>query len=95
MATTATPIAYYTKDPDAVLDYNIDWATWLDGDTISTSVWTVPAGLTQDSSSHADGITTVFLSSGTDGTSYVVKNRIVTAGGRTDDRTISINVKQR
>ena len=28
----------FTKDPNAVLDYSVDWAKWLDGDTIATSV---------------------------------------------------------
>ena len=40
----------FLKDPEAVLDYTVDWGIWLDTDTISTSNWTVPAGITKDSS---------------------------------------------
>ena len=36
----------FTKDPNAVLDYTIDWARWLAGDQIVTSEWIIPSGLT-------------------------------------------------
>ena len=26
-----TPIATYVKDPNATLDYTVDWAAWLSG----------------------------------------------------------------
>ena len=29
----------FTKDPDAVLDYSVDWSLWLAGDQISSSEW--------------------------------------------------------
>ena len=36
------------KDPDAVLDYGFDWSAWLEaGDTIVTSEWIVPEGITK------------------------------------------------
>lgn len=83
----------FTKDPDAVLDYTVDWATWLGTDTISTSTWpVVPAGITKDSDTNSTTIATIWLSGGTIGETYQLTNRIVTAGGRTDDRTITINV---
>ena len=90
----ATPIATFIKDPDAVLDYGVDWFRWLDGDTISTSSWSVSAGLTAGTTSHSNGIATIFLSGGTDGTDYTVRNRVVTAGGRTVDRTFAIQVRE-
>ena len=91
----ATPIIVYIKDPNAVLDYTLNWFEYLDGDTISTSTWTVPAGITKNSESNTTTAATVWLSSGTDGTDYDVYNRIVTAAGRTDDRTIRIRVSER
>lgn len=54
----------FTKDPQAVLDYNVDWSTWLGTDTIASSVWTVEAGLTKDSDSKTTTIATVMLSGG-------------------------------
>ena len=34
----------FTKDPDAVLDYSVDWSLWLAGDEISTSEWLLEEG---------------------------------------------------
>ena len=36
----------FTKDPDAVLDYSVDWSLWLAGDEISTSEWLLEEGAT-------------------------------------------------
>ena len=84
------------KDPDEVLDYYIDWSDRLTGtDTINTSTWIVPAGITKDSdaiSSPADR-TVIWLSSGTEGTTYEVQNRVVTVGGRTMDQTVRLKIK--
>lgn len=85
----------FTKDPDAVLDYKVDWSDWLDTDTIVTSDWTVPTGLTLELETNTTTIATVWLSGGAVATSYNVTNEITTADGRTDDRTITIKVKER
>ena len=82
----------FTKDPNATLDYTIDWSTWLGADTISTSAWTVPGGITKDSDSNSTTTTTIWLSGGEALAEYSLVNRIVTAGGRTDDRTILVKV---
>jgi hypothetical protein len=84
----------FLKDPNAILDYQIDWSPWLGADTITTSVWTLPSGITQQSAANTTTTATIWLSGGTVGTKYLVTNRITTAGGRTDDRTITINVKE-
>lgn len=87
----------FRKDPDAVLDYALDWATqWLaSGETITTSVWTVPTGITEDSDSFNDSVTKVWLSGGTAGTTYTIANKITTSAGRTDERSFDILVGQR
>jgi len=86
----------FTKDPDAVLDYTVDWSDWLaTSEVISTSAWSVGAGITQDSSVKTDTTAIVWLSGGTAGTDYQATNRITTDGGRTDDRTITIMVRER
>ncbi len=82
----------YEKDPSAVLDYQVNWATWLGTDTISTSTWTVPTGLTKDSDTNTTTTATAWLSGGTAGRTYTVTNRIVTAGGRTDERSFQVKV---
>ena len=87
----------FAKDPQAVLDYTIDWTKWLDevSDTIATSTWTVPTGLTKVTESNTSKLATVWLSGGTVGTNYTVTNRITTAGGRTDDRSITTRGRER
>lgn len=37
----------FLKDPDAVLDYSIEWSKWLAGDQVQASAWSVsdPADL--------------------------------------------------
>ena len=88
------------KDPDAVLDYAVDWATWLawDGDTIAASTWTLPADpddLAIDSFPFSATVATVWLSGGQAGRSYLVTNHITTAAGREDERTLRIRVVER
>ena len=83
------------KDPDEVLDFEVDWTSRIGVDTISTVTWTVPAGLTKVSQAIAGKVAGVFLSGGTDGQSYNVGCRVVTAGGRTYDETIVLPVRTR
>lgn len=84
----------FTKDPNDVLDYTRDWTTWLDGDTISTSTFVVPAGLTKDSETNNTTSATVWLSGGTVDALYIVTNRITTAAGRTRDLSWLITIKE-
>lgn len=99
---------YIVKDPDAVLDYSIAWDAWLEGDTIASSSWTVTAGLTKGAEAvnasavtlngvrrPASTVATVWLSGGNAGTTYTVTNRIVTAAGRTEDRSFRVKVEAR
>ena len=86
----------FRKDPDAVLDYGFDWSDWLaTGEAISVSTWTVPTGITKDSDASADSTTTIWLSGGTDGTTYTLTNHITTDAGREDDRSFDVIVEER
>lgn len=87
----------YIKDPDATLDYSGDWTAWLAGDTIQISTWLIdPTGsLTEANATATDSVTTVWLSGGDTNVTYLVTNRIVTNGGRTDDRTFKVLVTGR
>lgn len=81
------------KDPDEVLDFVIDWTDRLGSDTIATSAWTVPSGITEDSDSETTTKTTIWLSGGTAGTEYTLQNRITTADGRTHDQSVILRVE--
>jgi len=84
------------KDPSAVLDYVFDWNEWLaTGETITDHTITADTGITVDSSTESDGKVTVWLSGGTAGQNYKVACKIVTSGGRTDERTLWIRVVDR
>ena len=81
-----------TKDPNEVLDYTIDWSIFLDGDTISSDIWTVASGITSVLETSTATTSTIWLSGGTLATSYTVANKIVTAAGRTAERTLTISI---
>ena len=84
------------KDPNAVLDYQVDWTAWLGaGETIITSSWTVQLGIINDSSNFSGGVTTIWLSGGTLGKEYMVTNRIVTSAGRQEARSFRVVVVNR
>ena len=86
------------KDPADVLDYGMDWSDQLaltsPADAISSAIWTVPAGLAAGAQFVVGGVATSFLSGGTAGTDYTITCRIVTAGGRTLERSVKLLVKE-
>jgi len=88
-------VKYFKKDPGEVLDYQVDWTTWLNSDTIATSTWTVPTGITKNSDTNTSTTATIWLSGGTVSTTYTLTNVITTAGGRTAERSIVISVQSR
>ena len=89
-------MAIYTKDPEAKLDYGFNWENWLaNGESIISSIWTVPEGLTKITDSFTGILTTIWLLGGIVGINYDVVNHIITSQGREDDRTIRIKVRQR
>lgn len=84
----------FYKDPNEVLDYMFDWSTWLDGDTISSATAiSAPTGITKNSQSNTTTTVTIWLSGGTAGNAYDFTSEIVTAAGRTAQRTITVVVK--
>ena len=86
------------KDPDATLDYVWDWTAWLAeiADTISTiTITQETGGPTTVSSSHVSGLVTAFISGGTLGATHQVICKIVTAGGRTEERSIYLKMRVR
>lgn len=85
----------WIHDPEAVLDYAVDWSDWLGADTIASATWTVPTGLTKASQAETTTKSTAWISGGTAGTTYSVECRITTVGGRTDERTITLVCRER
>ena len=92
----------YMKDPEAVIDYSIDWQAGylLVGEQITASSWFImPQGAVSDLAidqipAIIAGVASVFVKSGVAGKSYQLTNRITTNQGRTDERSLTIKVEQ-
>lgn len=83
------------KDPQDIADYGLSWAKNLGTDTITSSSWIVPDGITADDDSNTTTTATVRLSGGTAGENYDLTNRVVTASGQRFDCSIRIYVRER
>lgn len=91
MPTIPQPVATFSKDPQDLLDYSVDWTSLLEDDTISTVVWTVDAGLTNSGTLFSRALTIIFLSGGTAGVGYNVTCHITTPT-RSYTRSFKVNV---
>ncbi len=85
------------KDPNEVLDYQMDWSDRLeDGETILTSTFVVASGdIAKDSQEFSGALTTVWFSGGTEGVKNVITNRVVTSDGRTYDESAIIRIRSK
>ena len=94
-------MSFLLKDPDAVLDYTIDWgAEYLAaGELLAASLWSVEpdetGGVSVAGSDFDASTTTAKAAGGIAGRLYSLVNRITTSAGRTDDRSILIRVENR
>ena len=88
----------FLKDPDASLDYSIDWGNGYlqSGETLATSTWTIfPSDMTEVVSGNTPNTATITVSGGVAGRIYQLTNRIGTSDGRTDERSVTIRVANR
>lgn len=85
----------FQHSPDALEDFPLDWSRdLLTGEAIIDSAWTVPSGLTQGSTSMTSTTTTIWLSGGTPGTIYKVRNVVTTSAGRVFEQTLHIECER-
>jgi hypothetical protein len=84
----------FIKDPSARKDYQVDWSAFLGSDTITASAWTLQTGITNYSTSNTTTIATIWLTGGTSGEEYLVTNQITTAGGRIEQKSFKIIVRE-
>jgi hypothetical protein len=83
-------------DPDATLDFVIDWSDWLDtGEALAASSWSA-SGATVVTSGYDDTSATVWIHAST-GPRVVLTNSITTDNtpARIDNRTLIISVAER
>ena len=86
-------MADYRKAATSVLDFTFDWSTYLGGvDTIVSSAWSVPSGITGTNQSSTATSTSIRISGGTLGKFYGLVNTITMASGQIDQRPLIITI---
>ena len=88
------------KDPEAVLDYSVDWgAEYLGGDLIAQSEWSVdpdePSGVTVVGTDFDASTAIVNAGGGIPGRLYRLINDVTLQSGRIDRRSIVLRVEKR
>jgi len=88
------------KDPDAVLDYSVDWgAEYLAGDLIADSQWSVdpdePGGIAIVGNDFDASTSSVKAAGGIAGRLYRLVNDVALESGRSDRRSIVLRVEKR
>lgn len=88
----------FEKTSNDLLDYMINWATWLttnNSDTISSNEWIVPEELTVVLESNTETYCIIWLSGGEDGIVYPIISRITTALGRVKEQTFYLRIEEK
>lgn len=92
-------MSFYLKDPQARVDYAIDWSSYLDGQTIAASAWAVTpdeaGGIAVETESFALNRSAARLSGGVAGHVYRIGNRVTLSDGAIDERSITLRVEER
>lgn len=94
-------VVWGPKDPEAIRDYGNDWTADLGVKTITGSTWLLDGvawsggPLVKVASSFTTTNTTVRISGGTVGQSYIVTNHIVMSDGEEDDWSQKLKIKER
>jgi hypothetical protein len=95
-------MAKFVKDPDALLDYKVDFGDWLGTDAIVSAVaFTDVVASAQASglrianvSISASAAVVVWLSAGVLENEYTVTTRIWTSAGRRNDECFTVEIEQ-
>jgi hypothetical protein len=94
--------SFIVKDPQATLDYSIDWSEWIaNNDNIDSSEWFISEidddadPLIEVSNFNTSLIATIIVSGGTAGNIYTLTNRITTDNELVDERFFRIVVKEK
>ena len=93
-------MTFYLKDPHSRVDYAVDWgASYLDGQTILGSGWTIEpletGGVAIEEESYDLTRSAARLSGGIAGRVYSVSNQVAFSDGSLDRRSIHVRVEGR
>lgn len=85
-------LPYVTMVLGEILDWSRNWSDELkDGETIDSSVWTVPTGLTAGAESESGAYTSQWVTAAAVG-KYALVNAMTTSEGRKFIRTLTVEV---
>lgn len=86
----------FTKQPQEVLDYDVDFSEWFSnrGDVIASFSASADSGVTVVSSALAGNVVKLVVSGGIDGASYKVTTRVTTTLGLVKEADFLIRVKE-
>jgi len=95
-------VAHFIKDPDALLDYKVDWGEWLGNDQIisaqainDTVASAQTSGLRIASTVvSASSAVVTWLSAGVIDNEYTVTVRIWTSAGRRNDECFTVSIEE-
>lgn len=93
-----TALSWPPKDPDELLDYEIDWTKRMPAsDSIAASTWVAPTGLSKvvESVIESNKVAVIWLAGGAVGETYPVLNTVTTQEGRIMQQTVRLKVKSK
>jgi hypothetical protein len=96
---TSSSLGWFIQDPDAVLNYAVNWSL-DDGDTIASSTWTPATGINVEADSFTNmpapqAVARISFPAGTTpGGPYKVVNHITTTQGLAGDKTLIITCQE-
>jgi len=85
-----TQTRHLPKGELSVLNIGLDWADWLETDTLILSEWTADAELTLSRKQNTTTTTSCYVAGGILNKSYQITNKITTADGKVDTRYVTI-----
>ena len=85
-----TQTRHLPKGEVSVLNIGLNWAEWLETDTITLSEWTADTELTLSRKQNTTTTTSCYVSGGILNKTYQITNKITTADGKVDTRYVTI-----
>ena len=86
----------FTKQPNEVLDYDVDYTDWFAARTDTPSAYVVLAdtGITVVGSARTGNIIKIILAGGTTGTKYKIQTRLTTTASLVKEAEFTVAVKE-
>lgn len=87
-------VGRFRKHPGDSLDYILDYASWLNGDTIATSTFVLPPGLSSGgTATNTTTTATAWIAGGEAGRIYTVKHTMVSANSPARTKVVTFELE--